>query len=130
MKKRNKPLNKTLIIQLLICAGILCAAFFVSKYHYQLLYIHGDSMYPSYKSGEIVFIDKHRKDYFPGDVVAIDCRGLDSVIVKRIDHIEPGGFYVLGDNKDASIDSRDPRVGIIKADDIIGFILPNKPPDE
>lgn len=87
-------------------------------------------MEPNYHNGQIVILDKRTKtDFKEQDVIAFYCDGLESNLVKRIDSvlcIEETGeicYYVLGDNLDKSVDSRDERVGMIYAKDIIGKVL-------
>ncbi len=68
----------------IIAFEILAAAFFISANWYQILLIHGDSMYPAYHDMQFVILDKHLGKYTYGDVVAFWCAGLDTLLVKRI----------------------------------------------
>jgi len=45
----------------------------------------------------------------------------DKLIIKRIDHFSKQGYFLLGDNKNKSTDSR--HFGVIKKQDIVGKIL-------
>lgn len=95
----------------------------VSKFFFQLMLIQGDSMLPSYHNMQLVILNKYDRDYEVGDVIAIKSKGLDAIIVKRIDKIYPDGYYVLGDNREHSVDSRDERVGLIEESAIIGKVI-------
>lgn len=116
-------MNKKKVRLIVGIALVVFAAWYISTYWYQLMLIQGDSMLPTYHNMQLVIVDKHSKDYDVGDVVAIDCRGLDAIIVKRIDEVDSKGFYVLGDNREHSVDSRDQRVGYIMPDDIVGEVI-------
>lgn len=75
----------------------------------------GDSMYPTYKDGEVIlgtrlYIISNLKN---GDVIlykALNSEGQEYVVIKRIFDIKRCGkeyqFYCLGDNSDVSYDSR------------------------
>lgn len=111
----------------ILCVGL---AFVISRYYFQLMMIQGDSMEPNYHSGEIVILDKRRvNEYQEDDVIAFYCESLESILVKRIDHVvymeetDEICYYVLGDNASLSVDSRDDRVGLIKSKYIIGKVL-------
>lgn len=95
----------------------------VSKFFFQLMLIQGDSMLPGYHNMQLVVLNKYDRTYEVGDVIAIRCKGLDAVIVKRVESIYPEGYYVLGDNREHSVDSRDERVGLIEQNDIIGKVI-------
>lgn len=110
-------------INILVIAVVIALAIITSKFLFQLMLIQGDSMLPSYHNMQLVVLNKYDKDYEVGDVIAIRCKGLDAIIVKRIDTIYPEGYYVLGDNREHSVDSRDQRVGLIEQNDIIGKVI-------
>lgn len=76
--------KKSLLKWIITCFLIIAAAGLISRYAYRLMLIQGDSMKPAYHNMQIVVLDVHSKDYSPGDVVAFDCPGFDSVLVKRI----------------------------------------------
>ena len=87
----------------------------VGIYHYfPLIQVIGDSMYPTYKEGEIILGTRlyKKSNLKAGDVVLFRCNYDDNrIVIKRIDHIvkkgdEPKLFYFLGDNPDHSYDSR------------------------
>lgn len=80
-------------------------------------------MLPTYHSYQFVIIDKHNDDYEVGDVIAFKCDGLNAVLVKRIEDKRSDCFYVLGDNRENSIDSRDDRVGLVETETIIGKVI-------
>ena len=92
--------------------------------------IQGESMEPTYHNYQIVILDKRQpKEYQVGDVIAFNCEGLNSNLVKRTEKVrfveETGElcYYVLGDNGDASVDSRDERVGWISENQIFGKVM-------
>lgn len=116
--------HKTGIVWAIIVVTLMIAAWYVSKYHYQLMLIQGDSMTPTYHNLQLVVLDKHDREYAVGDVIAFRCDGLDCVLVKRIAEITSDNrYYVLGDNQSKSVDSRDERVGYVEREDIVGYVL-------
>ena len=77
----------------------------VGIYHYfPLIQVIGDSMYPTYKEGEIILGTRlyKKSNLKAGDVVLFRCNYDDNrIVIKRIDHIvkkgdEPKLFYFLG----------------------------------
>lgn len=123
MKEKNDKQHKKINIMFLLLLAIIMVAYFVSRYAFQFMLIQGDSMLPTYHNMQLVLLNKYDTDYEVGDVVAINCTGLNAIIVKRIDAIYPEGYYVLGDNREHSVDSRDERVGIIEPGSIIGKVI-------
>ena len=131
----------------------------LSAYVVQLYFVSGDSMAPTYTSGQPVLPDCLDRD----DIVIIRSKNLHRDIVKRIvalpgDTVQiidgilyvnavleenpyhlpamkdagnaaspitlgAGEYFVLGDNRNASIDSRFDEVGIILSDHIIGKVI-------
>ena len=74
----NNALRMLLVLFVVIAAGI-CSRFF-----YQLMLIQGDSMKPAYHNMQLVILNKADRHFQPGDVIAFQCEGLNSVLVKRI----------------------------------------------
>ena len=87
------------------------------------LRIIGHSMEPRIKNGELVLlsgIPYWFKSPRINDIVAFkDSR--DTAMVKRITEIKNGRYFVLGDNKNESLDSR--KFGYITKKQIIGKII-------
>lgn len=150
----------------IICIG--CLVYLLSHYGIQLYRVSGDSMQPSYQSGEFLLIQKFGlpQQVSRFDVVTVRMKTLgDRTILKRviglpgetvqilngtiyIDHVpldEPSflssqfitdagnvsspvvlgenEYFLLGDNRSESIDSRFDEVGIIRGDTITGKVL-------
>lgn len=119
MKKQKRKKYIFFIIAISIFLGYI-----ISKYFYQFMLIQGDSMYPAYHNMQLVLLNKYDRDYREGDVIAFHCDKLDCVLVKRIERInDDGTYYVLGDNIEKSVDSRDDRVGYVNKRNIIGKIV-------
>lgn len=137
----------------------------LSAYVVQLYFVSGDSMEPTYTSGQPVLLQKWGlPDCLDrDDIVIIRSKNLHRDIVKRIvalpgDTVQiidgtlyvnavpaenpyhlpamkdpgttaspitlgAGEYFVLGDNRNASIDSRFDEVGIILSDNIIGKVI-------
>ena len=131
----------------LVCAAVaVMAAFIISRFLVQLVLIRDASMEPAYHDGQIVAVSKTRHDYQVGDVIVFEAPQLGCRLVKRIahvpgDHLSPeeaamygrgtlagytvpeGAYLVLGDNAEESVDSRDARVGVVSARQIVGVVL-------
>lgn len=100
---------------MIILIVAVVALIVVGIYHYfPLIQVIGDSMYPTYKEGEILLGTRlyKKSNLKAGDVVLFRCSyDNNRIVIKRIDHIvtvnkEPKLFYFLGDNPEHSYDSR------------------------
>jgi nickel-type superoxide dismutase maturation protease len=82
------------------------------------------SMEPSIGEGEYVVINRLayllRKPR-PGDIVVVRHPKEERFLIKRIAEVEAGGFIVVGDNEEYSIDSR--QFGPVSRDMIVGKVL-------
>lgn len=158
-------MNRRILSFVLSLLLLGCAVRLLSAYVVQLYFVSGDSMVPTYTSGQPVLIQKWGmpEDLTRGDVVIIHHEDLHRDIVKRIvalpgdtvqitDGIlyvngipeenthrlpameDPGNatspitlgageYFVLGDNRNASTDSRFDEVGIISSDSIRGKVI-------
>ena len=112
------------IIYIVLIIAVIAGAYMISANWYQFMLIQGDSMLPAYHNMQLVVLNKYDRDYETGDVIAFWCDGLDCVLVKRIAQtMDDGTYYVLGDNVEESVDSRDSRVGLVERKDIIGKVV-------
>ena len=73
---------------------IAAAAWYISGHWFQLMVITGDSMSPTYHSGQFTAIDRHDRSFGEGDVVALRCENLHAILVKRI-AAGPGDTVVI-----------------------------------
>ena len=95
-----------ILITVVIVLGIL-------YYLFPIIEVVGDSMYPTYKDGEIIFGTRlYRKSKLrKRDVIIYTSPREERIVIKRIDDIRKKNnrlyFYCLGDNRDYSYDSRE-----------------------
>lgn len=87
--------------------------------------IFGNSMSPTLSANDIVLVN--RLEYIfkkpkEGDIIACNDPRDERILIKRIIKIENNAYFVQGDNKYASTDSR--VFGKIRHKDIIGKIIP------
>jgi nickel-type superoxide dismutase maturation protease len=90
-------------------------------YKYKIV---GNSMLPTYRDGEIVLVNRVSflfREPKVGDIVAIKDPRDKKVLIKRIEKIEDKRYFVLGDNKHSSTDSRE--FGMIGKNDIVGRVI-------
>jgi nickel-type superoxide dismutase maturation protease len=79
----------------------------------------GASMLPSLRPGQIIYVRRWR--YVPkvNDIIMVKHCGLEKV--KIITAVESDGVYVVGDNTDASTDSR--HFGVVPFAMVIGKVF-------
>ena len=91
---------------------------FIAKFR-----VVGHSMEPQIKSGEVVLVSSIPYLFkIPkiSDIVAFK-DNTDIILIKRIVKIQDGKYFMQGDNKQDSLDSR--KLGLISKDQIIGEII-------
>ncbi len=79
--------------------------------------VDGSSMRPTLLPGDIVVIRKHMPKV--GDITL--ARRGDMEVIKRVERIEGNKYYLVGDNRFESTDSR--HYGFISKSDILGTIM-------
>ncbi|MGH9040923.1 MAG: nickel-type superoxide dismutase maturation protease [Acidimicrobiia bacterium] len=83
--------------------------------------ISGESMAPTLEPGDRILVVRAGRPR-PGDIVAcVDPREPNRTIVKRVAGVDGQEYTILGDNFDASTDSR--HFGPINANSIIGHVI-------
>lgn len=93
---------------------LIIAVLIIVYFQFPIIQVIGDSMFPTYQDGEILFGTKmYRKSKLKKGEVIIYRSPMenDRVVIKRIDSIledHRGGYhyYCLGDNPECSYDSR------------------------
>jgi len=131
--------------------------FFINAFFFQVCFVNGDSMNPTYKNGQILIANKFDKDIKRNDIIVININ--KKTIIKRVvgipnDKVQcidgylyvngikfddkfmdnPGAisseivlgedeYFVLGDNRNYSIDSRFEEIGIISKRNIKAKII-------
>lgn len=96
MKKNIKYIINIFIIGLVV--------FLVNQFLIQICFVQGDSMYPTLKNGEMLFIKKFDLKYNYNDIVIIKKK--DKTIIKRIvglpkDSIKIDNYlYINGEKRD------------------------------
>ena len=77
-------------------------------------------MLPNYKEGDYLLINKLSK-IKKGNAVVLKHPKTNELILKRVSKIKDGRYYVTGDNKKQSTDSR--HFGAVERNSIIGKVL-------
>lgn len=102
----------------IVLVAALTALFILHKI-FSIITVSGDSMIPSYYSGDKVLIVSFYLSLKEGDVIVFKYD--EEILIKRILFIREDGIFVLGDNKENSIDST--TFGLIPKSSIIGKVL-------
>ena len=114
------------MIKLIVVTVAVCILYYL----FPIVQICGESMYPTYKDGELILGTRvFNKDKLEvGDVVVYRSpMDADRIVIKRIDHRgewtnnENFFMYCLGDNSDFSYDSR--HYGYISSKDIVCKVI-------
>jgi nickel-type superoxide dismutase maturation protease len=88
--------------------------------------IIGHSMEPQIEDGQSVLVSSipywFKKPQI-NDIVAVNADNGSKILIKRITKIQNGNYFIEGDNKEDSLDSR--KFGVISKDKIIGEVIYN-----
>lgn len=90
-----KKLNNSKIwgrLAIILPVGLI--AFLISEYCFQIMLIQGESMSPTYHSGQLAIIDRLTTDISRGDVIVFRCENVEGLIVKRVVAL-PGDSIVI-----------------------------------
>lgn len=86
--------------------------------------VYGDSMKPFFESGDrlrVSVIAYKLRLPRAGDAVVVRDPRTGRLVLKRIKRLEGAGYFVLGDNPEASTDSRE--FGVVYKDEIVGKVV-------
>ncbi len=81
--------------------------------------IRDESMLPTLKPGDYLFVNKFSKKLFTMDIIVF--KHDDKFLVKRIEKIFGDKIFVIGDNTSSSTDSR--TLGYIDKNSVVGKVL-------
>lgn len=167
-KQRSKQKIQGVISYLLTVLITFSVCLVLTKFVGQFIFISGDSMEPTYSSGDIVFVKKFANEFQRNDIVICKVNQIGSdtkkeLIIKRIIgmpgetiQIKQGKVYIngnvladdpintyildgaeaedpivlkeneyflLGDNRNESFDSRYPAIGPVHSSNIEGVVV-------
>jgi len=86
--------------------------------------VYGDSMRPAFVPGDelrVSIIAYRLRLPRVGDAVVVRDPRTGRLVLKRIKRLEGAGYFVLGDNPEASTDSRE--FGVVYKDEIVGKVV-------
>ena len=83
--------------------------------------VRDHSMEPALKPGDYVVANRWFRRISAGDIIVFKHQEKGMLLVKRVGSIDRGRVFALGDNKEASQDSR--SFGEIKRENIIGKVI-------
>lgn len=119
MKKKHD------LLYILSVFVVVLLCWYVSKYHYQLMLVDGQSMEPTFRDKSVVLLDKHASERRTGDVVYCRCESVGRYIVKRIAAVpgdsikaQDGVLYING-LPSAPLPPEDFRAEYINDDDTL-----------
>ncbi|MHB1830375.1 MAG: S26 family signal peptidase [Candidatus Micrarchaeaceae archaeon] len=81
----------------------------------------GRSMEPAVKDGDYLVLCTFCRKFRVGDIVVLKHPENGMEIVKRVERIDKGMIFVLGDNRDYSEDSR--KFGEVPMTDVVGRMI-------
>lgn len=116
LRERQKKKQRTLCILALVT---VFTCYLLFRVIFGISIVEGTSMDPGIPEGSLVIYNRLAKSYEENDIVIAQVEGTS--ILKRIDMIEEGRVYLLGDNLPESVDSR--TFGWVEMEQIKGKVI-------
>lgn len=92
---------------------------------YKMIIVEGPSMEPTLMANDYIVCQYYKGDLpTVGDIVIVAPKSGDfknQLLVKRVQSIPSGKYFVVGDNKENSIDSR--SFGSVSEEEILGKVI-------
>lgn len=173
MAQKKNSIKHSIIKELLLFILLLFVVYSINTYVIRLVFVSGESMYPTLADGDLLLVNQVDNQPSRGDIILIDTSQSSypgKYIVKRVVALEgdtvimdyesdsvyvngvriaesylnldqgdpmielnavstityqvpPGAVFVLGDNRNDSIDSRSETLGMIEKTEIVGVVF-------
>ena len=79
------------------------------------------SMEPEFHDGDYVIVNRWPRRFNIGDVVVAEHPRKTMLLLKRVQSTAQNGYFLVGDNKGQSTDSR--HFGVVRARSVIGKVI-------
>lgn len=111
-RKSRRSLCIIVVVTILLCYILLQIVFGITV-------VEGESMQPAIADGSIVVFNRLEKTYEADDIVIAQADGQQ--IIKRIQSIDEEEVFLIGDNREESLDSR--SFGTVNMEAIRGRVI-------
>lgn len=111
-RKSRRSLCIIVVVTILLCYILLQIVFGITV-------VEGESMQPTIADGSIVVFNRLEKTYEANDIVIAQADGQQ--IIKRIQSIDEEEVFLIGDNREESLDSR--SFGTVNMEAIRGRVI-------
>lgn len=114
-EKRKKRIRNFCVLVVIAAIG----SYFLFTQVLGVCVVNGTSMGNSVPDQSVVVYNRRDKECREGDIVIAEHEG--ELIIKRVAGVKTGGYFLMGDNREESVDSR--SFGLVKKEQIEGQVI-------